>query len=217
MKKTGKIIGMLAISVVVFLVLVYVQYTIANGTETVEVICAKTDLCEGTLINEKNAGDYLTFARVDARMVPESALKDKQEVMNMQTTRLLRKNELLTTASLCGDKYRETNYENPVKVSFQLSNIAYGLAGRVRSGNLVAIHSVDKTTSKDKEVIKTAYVSRVFDTDGKEIASTDTETLASMIEVVIDKKNLNEFNECNAGGDMVVTMDKGMIVQGGEK
>lgn len=217
MKKTGKIIGMLLISVVVFLVLLFVQYSISNGTETVEVICAKTDLCEGTVINEQNASDYLTFAKVDARMVPESALKEKQDVMNRQTTRILRKNELLTTTSVCDDKYRSENYSKPITISFQLGNISYGLAGRVRSGNLVTIHAIDKSTNKDREIVKSAYVTRVFDADGKEILSTDTENTASIIEVVIDKDDLNDFNEANATGDMVVTMDKGMISQEGEK
>lgn len=213
-KKTGKIVGMLVVTVVLFIVLLFVQRIVTNGTEQKEVIVAQTDLSEGTVIDEKNAHEYLTFTKVDAQIVPESSLLRKEDVMNKRIVRTIRKNELLTSSSVCDSNYDTGKYPRATTVSFQLSSIAYGLAGKVRSGNLVNINAIDKETSKDREIVKDAYVSKVYDAEGKEIANTDITTSATIIEVIIDKSNLADLNEAIAVGNLVVSSSKGMIEKG---
>lgn len=214
MKRTAKIVIPLVLSVTLFVLLLFIQNTISNNKVTKEVVIVKGDIAEGTLITKDNAKDYFQFVQVESSLVPKNAIVNKNDVFDKQTKRILRENEILISDDLCPNSYDPKMYEDPTKVSFQLSNISYGLAGKIRPGQIIRIDTVDSSSHENIEITENAYVSKVYDTNGAEIASTDLETSAMIIEIIVNKKDLKRINEANNSGNLVVSIAESEIEEG---
>lgn len=214
MKRTAKIVIPLVLSVTLFVLLLFIQNTISNNKVTKEVVIVKGDIAEGTLITKDNAKDYFQFVQVESSLVPKNAIVDKNDVFDKQTKRILRENEILISDDLCPNSYDPKMYEDPTKVSFQLSNISYGLAGKIRPGQIIRIDTVDSSSHENIEITENAYVSKVYDSNGAEIASTDLETSAMIIEIIVNKKDLKRINEANNSGNLVVSIAESEIEEG---
>lgn len=214
MKRTAKIVIPLVLSVTLFVLLLFIQNTISNNKVTKEVVIVKGDIAEGTLITKDNAKDYFQFVQVESSLVPKNAIVNKNDVFNKQTKRILRENEILISDDLCPSSYDPEMYEDPTKESFQLSNISYGLAGKLRPGQIIRIDTVDKTSHETINLTENAYVSKVYDANGVEVTSTDLETNALIIEVIVDKKELEQINEADDSGELIVSIAQGEIEEG---
>lgn len=214
MKRTAKIVIPLVLSVTLFVLLLFIQNTISNNKVTKEVVIVKGDIAEGTLITKDNAKDYFQFVQVESSLVPKNAIVNKNDVFDKQTKRILRENEILISDDLCPNSYDPKMYEDPTKVSFQLSNISYGLAGKIRPGQIIRIDTVDRNSHEDINLTENAYISKVYDANGVEVVSTDLETSALIIEVIVNKKELEQINEADDSGDLIVSIAQGEIEEG---
>lgn len=206
MKKKGWI-ATLILTVLLFAVLLFVQRIVFTGGPTKNVIVAKTDVSEETEITEENIRDYFTIQTVDAGIVPEGALTKKEELVGTSLSRFLPEKSVVSKEDVTTAKKQASDFETPLRTSFQLSSIAAGLAGKLREGQVISIFFTDKKSEEIIEVEKKALVEKVYTAEGAGVANSDTEGSAIIVQVVIDKANLEKMNRAIDAGTIKISQE----------
>ena len=207
MKKigSGKIIAILLVTVVLFIFLLLIQNAATKNVVTKTVIMTKENLTEGTVITKNNADKFLKKIEIESSLAPEFAIEEN-ELWNKQFIRPISKNVIVTTNDVQPKGYKRDNYDNPTKTTFELANISNGIAGKLRAGQLITIDTIDSATNEDIEITSNAYITNVYDADGKSISNTDNLTAATIIEVIVSKKQVKHINEASSNGKIMVSI-----------
>ncbi len=207
MKKigSGKIIAILLVTVVLFIFLLLIQNAATKNVVTKTVIMTKENLTEGTVITKNNADKFLKKIEIESSLAPEFAIEEN-ELWNKQFIRPISKNVIVTTNDVQPNGYKRDNYDNPTKTTFELANISNGIAGKLRAGQLITIDTIDSATNEDIEITSNAYITNVYDADGKSISNTDNLTAATIIEVIVSKKQVKHINEASSNGKIMVSI-----------
>lgn len=207
MKKigSGKIIAILLVTVVLFIFLLLIQNAAAKNVVTKTVIVTKENLTEGTVITKNNADKFLKKIEIESSLAPEFAIEEN-ELWNKQFIHPISKNVIVTTNDVQPNSYKRDNYDSPTKTTFELANISNGIAGKLRAGQLVTIDTIDSATNEDIEITSNAYITNVYDVDGKSISNTDNSTAATIIEVIVSKKQVKHINEASSNGKIMVSI-----------
>lgn len=207
MKKigSGKIIAILLVTVVLFIFLLLIQNAATKNVVTKTVIVTKENLTEGTVITKNNADKFLKKIEIESSLAPEFAIEEN-ELWNKQFIRPISKNVIVTTNDVQPNGYKRDNYDNPTKTTFELANISNGIAGKLRAGQLITIDTIDSATNEDIEITSNAYITNVYDADGKSISNTDNLTAATIIEVIVSKKQVKHINEASSNGKIMVSI-----------
>ena len=207
MKKigSGKIIAILLVTVVLFIFLLLIQNAATKNVVTKTVIMTKENLTEGTVITKNNADKFLKKIEIESSLAPEFAVEEN-ELWNKQFIRPISKNVIVTTNDVQPNGYKRDNYDNPTKTTFELANISNGIAGKLRAGQLITIDTIDSATNEDIEITSNAYITNVYDADGKSISNTDNLTAATIIEVIVSKKQVKHINEASSNGKIMVSI-----------
>lgn len=207
MKKigSGKIIAILLVTVVLFIFLLLIQNAATKNVVTKTVIMTKENLTEGTVITKNNADKFLKKIEIESSLAPEFAIEEN-ELWNKQFIRPISKNVIVTTNDVQPNGYKRDNYDNPTKTTFELANISNGIAGKLRAGQLITIDTIDSATNEDIEITSNAYITNVYDADGKSILNIDNLTAATIIEVIVSKKQVKHINEASSNGKIMVSI-----------
>ena len=207
MKKivSGKIIERLLVTVDVFIFLLLIQNAATKNVVTKTVIMTKENLTEGTVITKNNADKFLKKIEIESSLAPEFTIEEN-ELWNKQFIRPISKNVIVTTNDVQPNGYKRDNYDNPTKTTFELANISNGIAGKLRAGQLITIDTIDSATNEDIEITSNAYITNVYDADGKSISNTDNLTAATIIEVIVSKKQVKHINEASLNGKIIVSI-----------
>lgn len=207
MKKigSGKIIAILLVTVALFIFLLLIQNAAIKNVVTKTVIVTKENLTDGTVITKNNADKFLKKIEIESSLAPEFAIEEN-ELWNKQFIRPISKNVIVTTNDVQPNGYKRDNYDSPTKTTFELANISNGIAGKLRAGQLVTIDTIDGATNEDIEITSNAYITNVYDVDGKSISNTDNSTAATIIEVIVSKKQVKHINEASSNGKIMVSI-----------
>lgn len=270
-KKTGRKISFssmlymgvsLFLTVGLFVGLVTLQSFLMEDITYQEIIVAKQNIPQNTIITQENVSQYLTVKAVNILEMTGGSLLNTDELIGQKAIVSLYAGEDVTLKDFERLSIYTENFAEPVEVSVKIADIADADGGKLRAGDLVnltmmftneqlglanskktdsghsstslfeSVESVvgenetadksgeekDASAAADEEktavitptissyqyetwaqyVMENLYISKVLDSAGVEIESTDTESTASILVFVIEKKNEADLNNALA-------------------
>lgn len=144
-------------------------------------------------ITEYNVEEYFALMEVPVQMLPEGVLQDLWATIGGFSTRELEKNSIVTSGSIESKADRKQEVIKPVETAVGVSHISQMAGGIIREGDLVNISRVRTIPSGDNSsgriicemLAEKAYVTGAFSGSGVRISSYDTETAATVINIIL--------------------------------
>lgn len=182
-------------TIILFFLLVGLQAGILENYEKVNVVIAKSNIEDGMEITADNLSSYFVLKEVDASLKTNSVFENIFDLEGYVVRKKIDKNEIISKNGLEKKNTILSSLKEPVEAGLKVSDISQVVGGILRSGDLIDILAINNDTKKAEKVFSNVYVSRVFNSGGKEIMRTDTDAPAVAVNVIIDKEYEALFHE----------------------
>lgn len=204
MEKAGLIAVCLAMSVIVFLVLLSMERNMLAEYEKQAAVMVKRYIPSQTLITEDNADDYFEIRELEKAAVPDKGFHSLEELYGHIPLVSLDKG-IIPTASLVGSREEILGtMQRPVMAGISAEDIYQVVGGILRKGDTINIYTVDQETKEALPVWKNVCIAQVFDSSGNEIPNDDTESIAQRLNIYMDEENIEQFYTELASGSLRV-------------
>ena len=199
--------GSLLAAVIVFCIMLNVEKNAMTAYEKGKVLVASEDIAKGTVLTAENAGMYFVEKEMDKSLIPQAAIVDAERINQQMTVQKLDKGTVITQAMLQDLDKLMMNMEEPVIAGFKAEDLYQVVSGTLRSGDRIHIYTVDPDTQSTYLVWENIFIREVFDGSGVKIGAGDQVTAAQRINILMEKKNVEQFySELAAGSLRVVKL-----------
>lgn len=190
----------LSLATALYVGLIVVEGKILMPNGTVNGYLAKTDIEEGTIINENNF-DNLFKAKnnIDGELEVSNMAKSKEELFNKRVNENINKGEVLSLNDLLDKDDILANIEEPVETSLKVNDISQVVGGLLREGDLIDISVIDEITGDSMIVLEDVYVNKALTLDGTVIPR-NSELSATTINLLMSKADEMKLNNKIEGG-----------------
>ena len=173
----------------------YESYLLSDKNVT-SVVIAAADIKEGTLIDDTNLNEY--FKMKDSSLVTDSTLKNLDGITGKASVNIS-KGEIVTTQRFTDTSSEKDKFENPVMLTYTVSEPTYAVGGSIREGDIVDImETITKDEVKSsKLLVKDAYVLTAWDSSGNVISRDDTTSAAVTFTVYVERSDEEYYNPKN--------------------
>lgn len=196
------------VAVILFLVLMTIERNMLSDYEKKTTLVTSQEILSGTIIDENNVDAYFTEYEVDAKLVPDNAIKAKSDMVGTIVRKDMNAYEIVTGYDFEEENGILSKMEEPVEMSVAVSNLSNAVAGRLRGGDFADISVLNAATGESEYALEDVYILKAMTSDGTEVQREDTETIATIFSIVIDKSNVNElYEKMNAGTVMMTYPD----------
>ena len=142
--KNKTFVGIACIGFAVALTIVNISLTGGSGNSQTKAIITTGEISAGDKITES----MIEEIRVQGNM-PENVITSKDDVLGKYANISLTQNDIITTEKLSieaiyGSAYLENLKEDERAISISLRTLAIGLSGKLESGDIVSIISIDE-------------------------------------------------------------------------
>ena len=166
----GAAIAAFLAATAIYLVLVQTEKSMLEGYERGEVYLALQDIPEGQMITEDNLDEYFTLVSMDIKWIPETALRDPEQVCDLVATGKIEKGVLLTTGMFQTVDEITSGMKEPVVAGFRAEDLYQVVGGILRSGDRIHIYGSEEDIGTYL-IWENVYVQQVFDSGGTVIES----------------------------------------------
>lgn len=145
----------LAVTVALFFGLIVLQNYLSEDVVTQDVIVAKVDIPEHTIITEENAEEFLTVKKVNVLNIPKGVVSNPYDILNQRVRLELMTGEMLTLKDFENLPSYTKDIKNPIEVSIGIESIDSADGGKLRTGDRVNLtmmftnYQLGITTSKN--------------------------------------------------------------------
>ena len=221
----------LIITVFLFIGLTILQSRFAKDIVYKDVLIAKANIKENTIIDNENIDYYFTIKAVNVLDLPKDYLVSAQTLVGTKAKVEMSEGEIIAQKDFINISRYTENLTNPVELSIAIGDLTSTDGGRIRGGDVINItlmyteaqlnggQSENKgyngtsigisNTKSDSEsdynysryaryVYENLYVTQVLDASGVKIKSEDTESIASIIIIRIEKEDEEALNNALA-------------------
>lgn len=129
----------LVLTVLIFVGLLFLQNYLSKEIVYQPVVVAREDIPEDAIITADNAATYLMVKQINALDIPNMAITKMEDVLDRKAKVVLLSGEILTTKDFEDLSVYTADFENPVEISVDISNVANADGGKIRGGDLVNI------------------------------------------------------------------------------
>lgn len=192
----------LAAAVAVFVILLQIEKSVLGQYEKETVYVAAVPIPKGQMITEENFFEYFALQELDVRCIPETALKQSDQICGLAAVFDVEKGVLLTQGMF--EKLEDVlkNMTDPVIAGFRAEDMYQVVGGTLRAGDRVHIYSIQN--GEASLAWEDVYVQQVFDASGGNIPSGDRSKTAQRINVYLDKEDVGDFYKSLAEGSLRV-------------
>lgn len=193
------------VAFILFIALTIIQSSILNQETRIPVYQVRKDIQSGTKITEENINDYLSIKEVQASLIPEGYITDREAIIGKFVNRNYKAKDVITEDGLNdSDTIYNSGIKNPVKLSFSVGSLSDSVSGTIREGDYINIYGMRNGHNEAGEVIvsthatytfKHIYIERSYSGAGEIIDSSDRESEALMFTIVIEESDVELFNE----------------------
>lgn len=200
--KAGVGITALAAAVAAFVILLQIEKSVLSEYEKGSIYTAAAPIPRGQTITEENLSRYFTLQELDVRCIPDTALKEPEQVRGLAAVFDVAPGVLLTEGMFEKQEDILEGMSEPVIAGFRAEDMYQVAGGILRAGDRVHIYSI----TEDAEVTawEEVYVQQVFDASGTGIPSGDRTAVAQRINVYLDKCDVEAFYRGLAEGSLRV-------------
>ena len=190
----GSILAAFIAAAAVFIIMLQAEKKVLAEYEKITVCVTIDDLPKGESITEDNILNYVQTVEIDRKIVPDTAIKNMDEITGRIAVHRIEKGSVVTRGMLESEEQITGEMEEAVIAGF-----------RAEAGDRIHIYCIDKEeTAKEKPVWKNLFVQQVFDQNGNAIDSGDTTTPAQRINVYMDNGKVDDFYRNLAKGSLRV-------------
>lgn len=195
--KINRIIASIMVGLVVWGALVFAANSIINESKHVEVCRAKINIPDGTKISQDNINDYIEKVSISESLLPEGYVSDPSNIVDSFVSRDYMTREVITLNDVNTEESMTEHIENPIEISVAVTSIDAAVGGILREGDYINIYSVATTLNESEvnEIAKNAYVTKALDSNGTELLRSDTQSNATVINLIIPMEAELRFNK----------------------
>lgn len=192
----GSILAAFIAAAAVFIIMLQAEKKVLAEYEKITVCVTIDDLPKGESITEDNILNYVQTVEIDRKIVPDTAIKNMDEITGRIAVHRIEKGSVVTRGMLESEEQITGEMEEAVIAGFCAEDLYQAVGGVLRAGDRIHIYCIDKEeTAKEKPVWKNLFVQQVFDQNGNAIDSGDTTTPAQRINVYMDNGKVDDFTE----------------------
>ena len=192
----GSILAAFIAAAAVFAVMLQTEKRTLAEYEKKEVYVAATDIPRGEEMTQENIEDYVTPLEIDQRIVPGTAVMDRESLYGRITVCDIGQGSVITG-----------EMTEPVIAGFRAEDLYQAVGGVLRAGDRIHIYCIDKDKDDffgENPGWQNLFVQQVFDQSGNIIPCEDTTTPAQRVNIYLDNKNVEEFYRNLAKGSLRV-------------
>lgn len=190
----GSILAAFIAAAAVFIIMLQAEKKVLAEYEKITVCVTIDDLPKGESITEDNILNYVQTVEIDRKIVPDTAIKNMDEITGRIAVHRIEKGSVVTRGMLESEEQITGEMEEAVIAGFCAEDLYQAVGGVLRAGDRIHIYCIDKEeTAKEKPVWKNLFVQQVFDQNGNAIDSGDTTTPAQRINVYMDNGKVDDF------------------------
>lgn len=203
------------VAFILFICLLVIESSILNQEEKQSVYQIIKDIPSGTKITEANFDTYLQLKDVQASLIPEDYITEKEVLINKFTNKTYKVRDIITSDGITDtEKLYQDSIENPVEVAFSVDGLSSAVAGLIREGEYINIYGMRKQEGEETEygytegiyevdqqfTFRHIYIAKAFDSTGKRITSVDEKdadgnvVTATMFNVILNEPDVELFN-----------------------
>lgn len=166
-----------------------------------------SEIPRGEKITGETVDRYVTVAEIDKRMVPETALRDREAVLGRIAVYGIEEGTVLTAGMLREEEEITGQMKEPVIAGFRAEDLYQVVGGVLRAGDRIHIYCVDPGKAENEEgnekiLWENVWVQQVFDQTGAAISGKDNATPAQRINIYLDKTEVDGFYSALAQGSL---------------
>ncbi len=188
--------------------LITVERSLLEDYEHVTVMRVKQEIEENTEFTKENVEEYFYSDEIPIGLKSKNAITAYDAVIGRVSKVKLDEGDILSSTKLIKKNDILQNLIEPVEVSFEVSDLSQVVGGILRQGDLIDISVVSTINKTSNEVLRSAYIEKVFDTNGKRIEKSQKSESAVILNILIDSKEVKGFNEKISQGDVRVSKRK---------
>lgn len=189
---SGAIAAAFLAAAAMYFALLQVEKNILSGYEKERIYLAKTEIQAGEIIRADNAELFFEAAEVDAKMVPKNAVTDLGEIEELEVIGKIDQGSPLTAGMFRKIETVLMGMEEPVIAGFYANDLYQVVGGVLRTGDLIHIYCTEEDMGTFL-IWENVYVQQVFDSSGSAIENIDKDTAAQMINIYLDKEDVERF------------------------
>lgn len=199
-----KFLFSLILAILAYLGLVSAEKSILQAYQKCTVVLVKKEIEENTVITNANAEEYFCLAEIPSKLKTNHTASSYKELIENIACVPLAKGEIVSKSRFMKIEEILKEIHDPVEVSLEASDLSQMVGGILRQGDIINISVVNNVSKVNQEVLNSVYVTKVFDTNGKRISKTQKDVSAVILNVIIDRKEIQNFNEKISLGDVRV-------------
>ncbi len=200
----GAALAAFAAAVIVYGIMLNAQKNILTGYEKSHVLFASGEIKEGVELTADNVSEYVELREMDKALISESTVTDMAMLLGQIVAHDIDGGTLLTKGMFLDVRALKENMEEPVVAGFMADDLYQVVSGVLRSGDKIHIYTVDKESGNAYLIWENVLVQAVFDNAGTAVAAEDTQTAAGRINVLLEKKHVEQFYSELAAGSLRV-------------
>lgn len=201
---TGIVITAMIAAAAVFAVMLQIEKNVLSEYEKAEVYIAAAEIPKGQVLTEENMGQYLSLQEADVKIIPDTAIRDREDFKDLSAKCDIERGSLLTRGMFASVDEAAEGIDEPVIAGMKADDVYQFAGGVLRAGDYIHIYNTDETgkvTLKWSDI----YVQQAFDSAGRAIACGDMETAAQRLNIYIGKADVESFyTELKSGSLRVV-------------
>lgn len=207
-KSIVRVVVSLLVAVLAFVGTVSFESYLLSDKSTATVVVAKESVTRGTVIDENNRDKYFDTITVNSSLKTKETYTDLSDVYG-KTLISFEAGQIITKNQLSDTERATDGMKEPVEFTFSIKDMANGVAGTIRAGDIcdILILSKDNTNvvSNSRLVLENVYILTTYDESGTEIASDDATAKSMTFKIYLNKNDEAIFNQLLTENDVTVT------------
>lgn len=199
----GSILAAFLAAIAVFVFLLQTEKKVLAEYEKEAVCVAAAAIPRGEPVTGENLEQYITVMEMDKKLVPETALKDREAVIDRVPVYGIEEGTVLTAGMLQEMSEITGQMEEPVIAGFRAEDLYQVVGGVLRAGDRIHIYCVNREEpAAGKMLWENVMVWQVFDQKGTLISGDDTVTPAQRVNIYLDRTSVADFYAALAQGSL---------------
>ena len=190
----------------VFAVMLQTEKRTLAEYEKKEVYVAATDIPRGEELTQENIEDYVMPLEIDQRIVPGTAVTDRDSLYGRITVCDIGQGSVITGEMTEGKEQILGEMTEPVIAGFRAEDLYQAVGGVLRAGDRIHIYCVEQEEEEQngKLLWENVFVQQVFDRNGAAIGGDDGTTPAQRVNIYMEKERVADFYAALAQGSLRV-------------
>ena len=140
----GSILAAFIAAAAVFILMLQAEKKVLAEYEKITVCVTIDDLPKGESITEDNILNYVQTVEIDRKIVPDTAIKNMDEITGRIAVHRIEKGSVVTRGMLESEEQITGEMEEAVIAGFRAEDLYQAVGGVLRAGDRIHIYCIDK-------------------------------------------------------------------------